>query len=342
LSLGALKGRPYKIYVACFESQPGSLFMSRLLIASPHRYPDLARLWHRFAMRELVPAFAALRLDVEVNIFCDANAEQFEPRHFPGVRFTRSGAGMRDFMEFYDATLQEPCDFVFFIDADAFILDGGWAASYFSSFDDPRVAAVSFVPRDGEPAIFALLCRVESYRALARPTMGCRYEFPEIWPNGVNIQPGDFAARELAKAGKTIVNVGHEESSRHIANFRSTTGIRSSREQTTHAAGSAIFWKMVEMCPEYLGAAYDNLVLGCLYEALYREPFAVDSAGVAFGSSLTIDEMRRALKNVRDADRLGSLRRGFRQSHENILRLARREGVELAIPSVLPEASAVV
>src|SRR5215475_9550676 len=165
--------------------------MPRLLIASPHRYPDLARLWHRFVLRELVPAFAAVGLDVEVNIFCDANAEQFEPRHFPGVRFTRSGPGMRDFMEFYDATLQAPCDFVLFIDADAFILDGGCAASYFSSFEDARVAAVSYVPRDGEPAIFALLCRVESYRALPRPTMGCRYEFPENWPHGVNPQPGD-------------------------------------------------------------------------------------------------------------------------------------------------------
>ncbi len=316
--------------------------MSRLLIASPHRYPDLAKLWHRFVMRELVPSFTALHLDVEVNVFRDANAEQFEPQHFPGVRFTRSGPGMRDFMEFYDATLEAPCDFVLFIDADTFILDGGWAASYFSSFDDPNVAAVSYVPRDETPAIFALLCRVESYRALARPTMACRYEFPETWPHGINPQPGDTAARELTKEGKTIVNIGQEESSRHVAQFRSTTGIRSSREQVTRAAGDSVFWKMVDMCPEYLGAAYDNLVLGCLYEKLYREPFAVDSAGVALGSSITVDEMKRALKGVRDADRIESLRRSFHQSHDNILRLAQREGVELSIPSVLPEASAAV
>jgi hypothetical protein len=316
--------------------------MPRLLISSPHRYPDLARLWHRSVARELVPAFAALQLDVEVNIFCDANAEQFEPRSFPDVRFTRSGPGMRDFMEFYDATLEAPCDFLLFIDADTFILDGAWAASYFSSLDDPRVAAVSYVPRDGAPAIFALLCRVESYRALPRPAMACRYEFPENWPHGANPQPGDVAARELAKAGQKIVNVGQEESSRHVAQFRSTTGIRSSREQITRAAGNSVFWKMIDMCPEYLGAAYDNLVLGRLYESLFREPFAVDSVGVALGGSLTVDEMRQALSGVRDADRLETLRRGFRQSHDNILRLARREGVELTIPSVLPEASAVV
>src|ERR1700739_75583 len=120
--------------------------MSRLLIASPHRYPDLARLWHRFVMRELAPAFVRLRLTVEVNIFCDANADHFSPDLFPGVRFSRSGPGMRDFMEFYDATLNAPCDFLLFLDADTFILDGEWASSYFSRFEDPHVAAVSFVP----------------------------------------------------------------------------------------------------------------------------------------------------------------------------------------------------
>ncbi len=249
---------------------------------------------------------------------------------------------MRDFMEFYDATLQVPCDFLLFLDADTFILDGGWAASCFSSFDDPNVAGVSFVPRDGEPAIFALLCRVESYRAIAQPPMGCRYEFPEIWPRGVNPQPGDFAARELAKAGKTIVNIGPEESSRHIANFRSTTGIRSSREQVTLAAGSSVFWKMVEMFPEYLGAAYDNMLLGCLYESLYGEPFAPDSTGVHLGSSLTVDELRQALHGLLDLGALESLRRGFHRSHDNILRLAKRECLELAIPTVLPDAGALV
>ena len=125
-----------------------------------------------------------------------------------------------------------------------------WAASYFSRFDDPRVAAVSFVPRAGEPAIFALLCRVESYRASSSPALACRYEFPEIWPNGVNPQPGDVAARELAKAGKIIVNIGEEESLRHVVNFRSTTGVRSSREQVTSGGGNSIFWKMVSMFPE--------------------------------------------------------------------------------------------
>jgi hypothetical protein len=182
------------------------------------------------------------------------------------------------------------------------------------------------------------LCRVESYRELALPTLACRYEFPDMWPNGVNPQPGDFAARELARAGKVIVNIGEEESLRHVVNFRSTTGVRSSREQTTSAAGSGIFWKMVCMFPEYISAGYDNLMLGCLYESLYHEVFAPDSAGTALGSSLTVAEMRRSLREIGDAGELDSLRRKFQESRANIMRLARREGIELEIPEVLPEA----
>jgi hypothetical protein len=311
--------------------------MARLLIASPHRYPDLARLWHRFVMRELVPAFAGLGLTVEVNIFCDANADQFLPNLFPGVRFTRSGPGMRDFMEFYDATLSAPCDFLLFLDADTFHLDGEWPASYFKAFDNPSVASVSFVPRKGTPAIFALLGRTESYRALPPPALACRYEFPENWPNGVNLQPGDFAARELAKAGRIVVNIAADESSQHVANFRGTTGFRAIREHTTRAAGELAFFRSLAENPLYLIAAYDNVLLGCLYESLYHEPFAPDPQGRPLGGSLTIADLRQTLKEVRDERRIESLQERFQQSRRNILRMAAREGVELAIPSVLPE-----
>ena len=310
--------------------------MSRLLIASPHRYPDLARLWHRFVMRELAPEFGRLHLTVEANIFCDANADQFLPHLFPGVRFTCSGPGMRDFMEFYDVTLNTPCDFVLFLDADTFLLDGDWACSYFEAFTDPSVAAVSFVPRKGAPAIFALLCRAESYRALPAPALACRYEFPENWPQGVNLQPGDFAARELVKGGKIVINVDADESSRHTVNFRGTTGLRSSREHITPAAGEQVFLQSVAQYPACLIAAYDNVLLGHLYESLYHEPFAPDPAGRPLGASLTIAELRYALKEVRDVKQLESLHERFQQSHRNILRMAAREGVELSIPSVLP------
>lgn len=310
--------------------------MPRLLIASPHRYPDLARLWHRLVMRELVPAFERLHLAVEVNIFCDANADQFLPSLFPGVRFSRSAPGMRDFMEFYDATLHAPCDFLLFLDADTFILDGSWACSHYEAFDNPSVAAVSFVPRKESPAIFALLCRAESYRGLPAPALACRYEFPENWPHGVNLQPGDFAARELVKRGKSILNIRADESSRHTAQFRGTTGVRSSREHTTLAAGEQIFLQSVAESPAYLIAAYDNVLLGSLYESLYHEPFAPDRVGMPLGGSVTVAELRHALTKVCDVKQLESLRERFQQSQRNIARMAAREGVELSIPSVLP------
>jgi len=311
--------------------------MPRLLIASPHRYPDLARLWNRYVLREVVPAFQGLPLSVEVNIFCDANTDQFIASRFPGVRFTHSGPGMRDFMEFYDATLNAPCDFVLFVDADTFLLDGDWACSYFEAFKNPDVAAVSFVPRKGAPAIFALLCRAECYRALPAPALACRYEFPENWPHGVNLQPGDFAARELAKRGRIIINISAEESSQHVANFRGTTGIRANREHTVRAAGEKVFLEFLAGNPLLLIAAYDNVLLGCLYESLYQEPFAAGPSGDHLDGSLSVSDTRQALRNVRDAKQLESLRERFQQSRSNILRMAAREGVELSIPSVLPD-----
>src|ERR1700751_1893006 len=243
---------------------------------------------------------------------------------------------MRDFMEFYDATLNAQCDFLLFLDADTFVLDGNWACSYFEAFNNPFVAAVSFVPRKGAPAIFALLCRAESYRALPAPALACRYEFPENWPHGVNLQPGDFAARELARAGRTVINIAADESSQHTVNFRGTTGLRSSREHITRAAGEQVFWQSVAGNSAYLVAAYDNVLLGCLYESLYHEPFAPDAAGMRLGGSLTIADLSKALKEVRDVKQLESLRERFQQSQRSIFRMATREGVELSMPSVLP------
>jgi hypothetical protein len=310
--------------------------MPRLLIASPHRYPDLARLWHRVVLRELVPAFERLHLEVEVNIFCDANAAQFLPALFPGVRFTGTGPTIRDFMEFYDATLFAPCDFVLFMDADTFLLDGAWAASHFAAFTDPKVAAISYVPRKGRPAIFALLCRVESFRALPPPVLACRWEFPATWPAGDNLQPGDFAARELAQRGQSIVNIAAEESALHVANFRGTTGLRSFREHTNRAASDDVFLRSAKESPLFLIAAYDNLLVGCLYESLYREPFALDAAGRPLGSSLTLDELKHALERISDVEQLETLRQRFAQSRHNIQRMAALEGVELSIPPVPP------
>jgi hypothetical protein len=309
--------------------------MRRLLIASPHRYHDLARLWHRFVMRDLAPAFMRLGLEVEVNIFCDANADQFSPALFPGVRFSKSGESIRDFMEFYDATLYWQCDFILFLDADTFFLDAHWASAHFKAFEDPNVVAISFVPRKGAPAIFALLCRVESYRGLPAPVFACRYEFPENWPDGVNLQPGDFAARVLMNGGKTIINLQPDESSRHVANFRGTTGIRTSREHIFRSAREKIFLQSVAQDAPCIRAAYDNALLGCLYESLFHEPFAPDPAGTPLGGSMTVAEIRRVLKDTRDAKQVALLREKFQQSRRTIERMAAREGIELTIPSEL-------
>ena len=61
-----------------------------------------------------------------------------------------------------------------------------------------------------------------------------------------------------------------------------------------------------------------------------------DPAGRPLGASLTIAELRYALKGIRDVKQIESLHERFQQSHRNILRMAARVGVELSIPSVLP------
>jgi hypothetical protein len=307
----------------------------RLLIASPHRYPDLARLWHRVVMRELVPAFAKLPVQVEVNIFRDANVEQFRQEWFPGIWFSESGSKIPDFIEFYDATLKLDFDFVFFLDADTFFLNADWAAAQFDAFRDPRVAAISYVPRKGRAASFALLCRVASYRSLPEPVLACSYEFPEIWPKGVNQQVGDAAARELAAQGDRIVNLSADDAEPHVAHFRSTTGIRAGREQVTRAVGEAVFLETVANDRASLAAAYDNVLLGCLHEKLFGEPFACNAAGVPLGGSLTWTELTGAVSAMRDEKLLGELRVRARQSRENILRMAGREGVAIDVPTLL-------
>jgi hypothetical protein len=305
----------------------------RLLIASPHRYPDLARLWHRMVLRELVPAFTRLGLKFEVNIFRDANADQFHPSQFPGVRFTESGPFARDFMEFYDATLHHhahDADFILFMDSDTFFLDGEWPVAHFAALqENPRVAAISFVPRKGGiPAIFAQCCRVETYRTLEAPIFACRYEFPDQWPNGANPQPGDVAVRTLTSLGHSIVNIGLEESRAHIANFRSVTGIRATREQITHAAGEAVYLTMAAERGLVI-AAYDNVLLAALYEKLFHEPFAPNAAGTSLGGSLTWPELTAAVATIHDENLLAELRTRFALSRHNLLRLASRESVSL-------------
>jgi hypothetical protein len=310
---------------------------SRIVLASPQRYADLGRLWHRFVSRELQPAFAGSGAQVDVDIFCDGDAAGFRPDSFPGVTFSRPAPGMRDFIEFYDASLKQSCEFLFFADADVFFFDGRWVASHLDAFQEPSVAAVSFVPRKSEPAIFALLCRTEAYRLLPEPVLACRYEFPAMWPNGVNLQPGDFAARELAKLGNRIVNICEDESSRHIMMFRSTTGVRAMREQITRASGVQAFYQFLAQNPACIAAAYDNVLLGALYERVFGEAFAVDASGTPFGDSVTMAELRIALSKLCDRQERAKLEQKFQSSQQSIARLAAHENIELDFSALTAE-----
>jgi hypothetical protein len=312
---------------------------TRVILASPHRYADLARLWHRFVRRQLQPAFARLGVQFEINIFCDGGAADFTSDHFPGVVFSTPGPGMRDFIEFYDAALKRPCEFLFFVDADVFFLDGDWLTSYFEAFRDPSVAAVSFVPRKGKPAIFALLCRADAYRELPKPVFACRYEFPEIWPNGSNLQLGDFAARELSRRGKRIINVDAVESSKHLAIFHSTTGVRTTREHITRASGAAAFYEFLAQSPHCIAAAYENVLLGGVYEWLFAEPFAPDASGAPLSGSGTLSELAAALSKMRDPRQLEKLVRKFRASERVISQIATRDGLDV-LPDVIPALAA--
>jgi hypothetical protein len=155
-----------------------------------------------------------------------------------------------------------------------------------------------------------------------------------MWPRGVNLQPGDFSARELMQRGKAIINITDDESSQHIAMFRSTTGIRSTREYMTRGAGHHVFRQFVAQSPGHLAGAYDNVLLGALYERLFEEAFAPDLSGAVLGGSMTLPELRQALRDLRDPGQLTKLRESFRRSERSILKMAAQERVELSIPSV--------
>ena len=132
----------------------------RLLIASAHRYPDLARLWYRYVSREVVPAFRAKGMEVETRIFRDANVEAFKAERFSEAFLDAPRAKARDFLEFYDSALGLDHDFILFLDADLFILDGEWAADFIDRFEDPDLAAVSLLRRSSQPGLYALLLRI--------------------------------------------------------------------------------------------------------------------------------------------------------------------------------------
>jgi catechol 2,3-dioxygenase-like lactoylglutathione lyase family enzyme len=307
-----------------------------LLIASPHRYPDLARLWYRALRRDLLPALGQAGLAVSVRIFRDGHAADFAPRDFPGAVLDAPRPEARDFVEFYDAVLgaSPDHDYLFFLDADVFFLDGAGPCSYLSAFDRPEVAAVSFLRRSALPGVYALLCRVADYRALPQPVFAAAYEELANWPRAINRNPGERAALALRARGREIVEA--PDAATHLADFHGTTVLRAAREVFAAAIGEHRFEQLVAERRYFAMGAYDNLLLGTLYQAVFGEPFAA-VAGQPLAGSLPAASLARALARIEDPDRRAVLLDYCRRSDRAIALLAAREGVQLEIPRVIPE-----
>ena len=318
-------------------SRAGGLAGGRLLLAGCHRYPDLARLWHRALRRDLLPALEEAGLAVEVAIFCDGGTAGFDPELFPEARLVPPGPGARDFVEFYDWALAAAPDFLFVVDADVFFLDGAFPASLLPCFARPDVAAVSYLRRNRLPGVYALLARAETYRALPRPVFAARYEGLARWPQAVNLGPGEAAATALCARGFSIVQAEPEDSAEHLADFHGTTVLRVARAAFAAAVGEARFAALVGEKRYFAMGAYDNLSLGALYERLYGGPFAPGPGGEPCGGSLTAGALSRALAAVEDAERRRVLAAYFARSDRALARLAAREGLEIAPPAVVPE-----
>lgn len=309
--------------------------MPRVLVASPHRYPDLARLWYRAVSRDLVPALERAGCRVAVVLFRDAHADEFDPARFPGAFLKAPGPDTRDFLEFYDSILSYDSDYLFLLDADLFFVDPDWPGSWLPAFDDPDVSAVSFLRRSEHPGVYALLCRMAHYRALSGPVFAPSYEHLDDPEKRVNRQPGDVAARRLREQGRKILYADPAEAEERIADFHGTTVIRASREVFGHLMSD--FDGLISRKRYFAMGAYDNALLGSLYEAVFGEPFAPGPDGEPLGGSVTVEMIMRELERIRDGDLKAALQEYFDRSDRAIRLLTAREGIEVELPSLRPE-----
>lgn len=308
----------------------------RIVVASPHRYPDLARLWYRAVARDLIPALERVGLDVKVVLFRDAHVDEFDPSRFPGAILAAPGPGARDFLEFYDAALSYDSDYLFLLDADLFFVDPAWPGSWLPSFDDSDVAAVSFLRRSEHPGVYALLCRTAHYRALSTPVFAPSYEHLDDARKRINRQPGDLAARRLREQGREILYADPAAAEERIADFHGTTVIRASREVFGHLMSAAGFDELISRKRYFAMGAYDNALLGSLYREIFGEPFAPGRDGEPLGGSVTVETIRRELERIESGDLISALEEYFDRSDRSIRLLAAREGIELDLPSLRP------
>jgi hypothetical protein len=311
----------------------------KVVVASAHRYPDLARLWFRSVSRDLLPALKDAGAEVEVLLFRDATPEAFDARHFPGATLLAPSASTPDFIAFYDAALERAGDVLFLLDADLFVLDGAWAASLLGHFGDPTVAAVSLLRRTEQPGVFALLARREAYRELEPPVFAPSYEGLERWPHAVNRQPGDRAALALRARGKKIVDVSPADAASRLADFHGTTVVRASREIFGNLLGPRFDALLAEK-PYFAMGAYDNLLLGTLYRGVFGSPFAPDESGTHLAGSATADALRAALARMTNRTAVARFLAYADRSNRAAAGLFAREELPFSPPRLLPLARA--
>ena len=309
--------------------------MPSVCIAGPHRYPDLARLWVRAVLRDVVPPLKSAGWSAEVRIYCDSGLGAFPREWFEGVTLEGPRPDVRDFVEFYDAALSYDFDYIFFIDADLSFVDGAVIAQRLSSFGASDLSAISFLKRAALPGVYAILCRREAYAALGPGALGATYENLDQWPDSVNRGPGECAALALSSRGQRVIDIT-TEAQPSIADFHGTTVIRASREMFANVIGEERFEDLISGKRYFCMGAYDNLLLGSLYNKIFPGPFAAGPSGEHMTGSATETALRRILRRIEDQKLVTALSNYFKRSNEAILRLARREGLEHQFPAVIP------
>lgn len=323
----------------------------KVVVASAHRFPDQARLWFRFVGRDLVPALRRTGAEVEVLLFRDASPEGFEPRHFAGATLLTRSFEALDVVEFHEKALERPGDVLFLLDADVFVLDGAWVASLLGHFEDPTVAGVSLLRRGTLPDVVAFMARRATYRALQAPVLAPSYEGLERWPHPTKRQAGDRAALALRARGKKIVDMPPAAMSARLAHFSNAAAIRTAREMCGAVLGPRFETLLVEE-PDFTEGAYENMLLGALFRAVFGtpyaaargpSPFAAPDGDAHLSGSATPEELRAALAAIGDRQELARLVASFERSDRALTRLAAREGLTrgaLDVPRVLPRARA--
>jgi len=321
----------------------------KVVVASAHQFPDQARLWFRVLGRELVPAMRGAGAEVEVLLFRDAPPEGFEPRLFPGATFLTRSFEALDPVEFHEKALERPGDVLFLLDADVFVLDGPWVAALLGHFEDPTVAGVSLLRRGPLPGATALMARRAAYRALQAPVLAPSYEGLERWPHPTKRLAGDRAALALRARGKKIVDVSPAAAATRLVDFRGATAIRLAREVYGAGLGPRFETLLVEEAG-FAGSAYDNILLGALFRAVFGtpyaaargpSPFAAPDGDTHLSGSVTPEELRAALAAIPDRKALQRLVASFETSDRALTRLAELEGLTraaLRVPPVLPRA----